>query len=264
MRFSVLLWLAASFALAQPAKPSFEVVSVKATSETWMELVRSGRKPIELDDAQAVYRAAPLSLLIQAAYRLPQDQIAGPGWMGELRFNVTGKLSAGAGKDQAPEMLQAMLAERFKLVAHYEERTRAVYLLVLGKGPLRAKKTAGGDPTKDGCQGGRGGHHDCQNMTMDGFADYLSMGRAFSGMAGTVSVWPDRPVVNKTGVDGAYDFPFDFGCVGVAGRGCRPDDAANFVPAGDAVRTLGLAFESGKAPYKVLVIDHVEQKPTDN
>jgi uncharacterized protein (TIGR03435 family) len=258
MRHTLLLLLAVGMP-AQTPKPAFEVVSIKTTLEDPMDLVHAGIHGMQVDDAQAVYRATPLWTLLQAAFRLPDDQIVMPSWTMDVRLNIEAKLPAGSSKAQVPEMLQTLLADRMKMTFHHEERIRPIYFLVRGKGALALTPSAGGNTI--GCNGGAGGHHKCQNITMDQFAAFLGRGRSMPPLAGGVSVWLDRPVLNHTGIEGAFDFPLDFGCVGSQGGGCP---AEQIVPLGDAVKTLGLSLESSKAPYDMVIIDHIERAPVEN
>jgi uncharacterized protein (TIGR03435 family) len=97
------------FAQAQPPKPAFEVVSIKhASSAPLPALMASGKWRFLIDDAQIDFGSISLSELIQLAYQLPDDQILGPRWLAEERFDIAAKLPAGASKNQVPEMLQAM------------------------------------------------------------------------------------------------------------------------------------------------------------
>jgi uncharacterized protein (TIGR03435 family) len=279
MRRATLLLLSGSLVLAQipPARPAFEVVSIKPTRETMMSVIQSGKVPMRIDDAQVMLRAVDLQNLLTLAYRLPQDQISGPAWLADERFEINAKLPAGSSKSQVPEILQAMLAERFKMTIHHEEKVRPVYLLVSGKGPLKLEESVGGDPRNDGCQGGRGGHHTCQNVNMEQLAELLSRLRETSAVmpVGDTLVWLDRPVVDKTGLKGAYDFTMDYGRVGATGgrrgaAGDRGGDApptdggVTVVPIADAVKALGLALRPGRQPFDILVIDHIERVPTEN
>lgn len=265
MRHAVLLCLSGSLLFAQtpPAKPAFEAVSIKPTSQTFMALMQSGKTPLRIDDAQVELRAASLSFLIQYAFGVPPDRISGPGWLEGANFEILAKLPAAANKNEAPEMLQTMLAERFKLAVHHREEVQPVYLLTVGKGTLKLKQSAGGDPEQQGCQGGRGGHHACQNVTMEGFAALLTrMGSATgNGELG-------RPAVDRTGLQGAFDFAMDYGRVGAAGgrRGDAPpaDSVTVEVSIAEAVKALGLALAPGNQPFDILVIDHVERVPTAN
>jgi uncharacterized protein (TIGR03435 family) len=77
--------------------------------------------------------------LICKAYDVKSYQVSGPSWMkgaglAGQRFDIVANLPEGATKEQVPQMLQALLAERFKLVIHRESKDQAVYALVIGKG----------------------------------------------------------------------------------------------------------------------------------
>src|ERR1039458_5970133 len=74
-----------------------------------------------------------LKRLILTAYKLKPYQVSGPDWMDSVRFDILSKIPEGGTKDQVPEMLQALLAERFKLTAHRETKEQPVYGLVVGK-----------------------------------------------------------------------------------------------------------------------------------
>lgn len=267
----VSLFCGLTFGQAPTGKPAFEVVSIKRTTETLPSVMQSGRKPMQIDDAQAILRGFPLSMVVQMAYGLPDDQVTGPAWMAEERFEIMAKLPAGFSREQVPEMLRAMLAERFKMTVHHEERVRPVYLLVVGKGRLELKESAGGDPDRQGCNGGRGGHYACRNVTMEEFAGVLSRTAAMNAMApvGTASGGLDRPVVDKTGLKGAYDFTMDYGRVGGPTGGRRGDAApadtvVTEVPVAEAVKALGLALEPARQPFEILVVDRIERTPTAN
>jgi uncharacterized protein (TIGR03435 family) len=272
------LCLLSSMALAQApsVKPAFEVVSIKpGPPGSAMELMRSGKMGVRIDDAQAVYQAIGLQDLLSVAYQLPQDQIVAPSWLADVRFDIAAKLPAGSSRQQVPEMLQTMLAERFKMTVHHEEKVRPVYLLAVGKGPLKLRESTGGDPGQRGCNGGRGGHHTCRAVTMEELAQVLAVGRNMPDPPqGMTRVFLDRPVIDRTGLKGAYDFTMDCGPnVGSAagrrgGAGGRGDDvpggAPMMVPIADAVKALGLVLEPSKQPFDILVIDHIERVPTEN
>ncbi len=90
--------------------------------------------------------------LIAAAYRLQNAQIiGGPSWLTSARYDVTAKPPGAASTDEMFSMLQPLLADRFKLVAHRETRERPIYALVVGKGGLRAHRGR----TGTNCYGGR-------------------------------------------------------------------------------------------------------------
>jgi uncharacterized protein (TIGR03435 family) len=88
--------------------------------------------------------------LIAAAYSLKPFQITGPDWLNDmsLRWDVVGKMPDGSTVDQAPQMLQALLAERFKLTVHRDNKEHPVMALVVGKGGPKLQESEP-DPTLD-------------------------------------------------------------------------------------------------------------------
>ena len=177
-------------------------------------------------------------------------------------------------------MLQALLKDRFKLALHEETRPLAGYALVAVKPKLKPA-----DPTnRSGCKEGPGPDgkdprtanpsagrlFTCLNMTMAEFA------AALPNQAG--GYFQDFPggVVDATKIEGNYDITVNFSNIGVirggggrgGGAGATPGEASD--PGGgislqDAIeKQLGLRLEPQKNPGTVLVVDHVEEKPTEN
>src|ERR1700693_3149178 len=96
-------------------------------------------------------RTATMVDLISTAYGVDGDKVfGGPNWLELDRFDVTGKLPAGATPDQQKAMLKALLIERFHLAAHADTKPMPAYLLTASKHPLM--KAASPDAEK-GCQG---------------------------------------------------------------------------------------------------------------
>ena len=71
--------------------------------------------------------------LILITYRIKPYQLSGPDWMNSQRFDILAKMPEGVSKDKIPEMLQALLAERFKLSIHRDRKEQSVFGLVVGK-----------------------------------------------------------------------------------------------------------------------------------
>ena len=97
------------------------------------------------DGAMVKYTNITLRDCIRGAYRVRDFQIFGPDWMTKARFEISAKLPPGASADQIPEMLQALLAERFKLEIRREMKEQNVYALMVGNGGAKLK--AGGSKT---------------------------------------------------------------------------------------------------------------------
>ena len=144
-RIAASLALAACAALGQTpaAAPAFEVASVKPAAPLDANLVMSGKMHVGMKTDAARVDIGFLSLadLIRIAYRVKPYQISGPDWMGSQRFDIQAKMPEGASTEHVPEMLQALLAERFKLALHRDSTEHSVYALVVGKNGSKLKES---------------------------------------------------------------------------------------------------------------------------
>ena len=299
----VLLILLASVALVaqQPQGAlSFEVASIKPSAPQPIGMIRIG---VSTDGGMARYTGVSLRDLIRSAYRVKDFQIEGPDWMTNERFDIVAKLPDGAKQDQIPEMLQSLLAERFKLSLHRDTKEHAVYALIVGKNGAKLKPAevqtggaassvppapGGGNadrpagaavavrPGAGGIQGGppRGG----VMMAMDPSGVHLKApGITLANVTDALSRFTERPIIDMTGIEGRYDFDLTFApekmpnvARGVAAMqgpgGDRPADAPVEQAASvfDAVQQYGLKLEPRKAPLEILIIDHVERTPSEN
>jgi uncharacterized protein (TIGR03435 family) len=292
---------------------AFEVASIKASAPLNAREVMMGRQRVGMKVDAARVDIANLSLadLVRIAYRVKPYQIAGPNWMKGERFDIVAKLPAGASPDQVPEMLQQLLADRFKLVAHRETKEHAVYGLVVGKsGPklLEAPAEASyAKPTSPAAPGGRGPVEltaDASNLLISdaqtgpvrvsnragGTMQLEAQKATMTVLADMLSRILDRPVVDMTGLKGAYQLTLDLSMqdmhamvqsAGVmppgpgmgggdaheasasAGGGAQgSDSAANSIV--ENIQRLGLKLEGRKAPMEVIVIDHLEKASLEN
>ena len=146
-------------------------------------------------------------------------------------------------------MLQTLLAERLHLAVHHETRQRLVYALVpVQSGPKLHKADAGGNTSI--------------NITNGSFVFHpVSMPEFAANLSSFAQV--DRPVLDRTAIDGVFDFSMQFGATA--------DEMKRAFITGDgpSIFTViqeqsGLKLEAQKGPVEMLIIDHVEQKPTDN
>ena len=294
----LLLVLAAGTAMGQtPASaPAFEVASVKPAAPVNRGQVLSGQTHVgmRIDAARVDAGSMSLADLIRVAYRVKPYQISGPDWMASERFDVLAKLPEGASREQVPEMLQALLAERFKLTVHRESKEYAVYALVVGKSGPKLKEAAPDAEVPAAAEdvnpqirvNGRG---ESMSVAISGGGigtAHLSMGPngnmrleapRMNMVADSLSRFFDRPVVDLTELKGTYQVTLDLsmedlrnaarsaGLVG-PGRGGGGDAASD--PGGAsifaAVQQLGLRLEPRKTPVDIVVIDHLEKTPTEN
>jgi uncharacterized protein (TIGR03435 family) len=254
------LLLAASAAAAQP---SFEVASVKPSAPITS---KEGKEHagLTVSGTRVEINFTSLADLVRIAYRVQPYQVAGPGPGSATseHFDVQAKMPDGATQEQVPEMLQTLLAERFKLTLHRENRDHAIYALVIGKGGLKLQETEpdAGKPTSGWTKTGNAMRLE-RKMTLSTLADF--MGR-----------FADRPVVDRTNVKGTYqiamEIPFEdlMRAKSAAEAASRPggdtaSDPADF-PLFAAAQKFGLKLEPRKAPVEVLVIDHADKLPTAN
>jgi uncharacterized protein (TIGR03435 family) len=140
---------------AAPARPSFEVASIKAAPPIDPRKIMSGQMHIgmSVDSARVDIGSLSLADLVRTAYKVKAYQITGPDWMAAQRFDVLAKMPEGAKKEQVPEMLQSLLADRFKLAVHHENKEHPVYALVVGKnGPKLKEAEPDAAPAADAAQ----------------------------------------------------------------------------------------------------------------
>jgi uncharacterized protein (TIGR03435 family) len=133
---------------SQASNPlSFEVASIRPAPPLDAAAIMSGKMHLgmSVDKDRVDIGGFSLMALICQAYKVEPYQVAGnPEWLsGGInadRFDIIAKMPEGATKDQVPQMLQALLAERFKLTVHYEKRDLSAYALVVGKDGPKLKE----------------------------------------------------------------------------------------------------------------------------
>ncbi len=121
------------------APPTFEVASIKPSADI-MEAVRAGKMPhvgVKVDDQLVDIGYFTLAQLITYAYDVKAYQVIGPDWMKSAHWDVSATLPEGASKDQVPKMMQALLADRFKLVIHHDSKEMPVLVLEVGKNGVK-------------------------------------------------------------------------------------------------------------------------------
>jgi uncharacterized protein (TIGR03435 family) len=265
----VLLGLA--FAQQPADKPAFEVASIKPFDPDSSRQMWTG---MSVDAGMVRYTNISLKQCIRTAYRVRDFQIEGPKWMDDARFAITAKLAAGARQSQIPEMLQVLLAERFKLSLRRDMREQSVYVLVVGKDGPKLKrtevKTDDKAPTSLGPDG--------KPRPLMGYqfvpAGVLIQAPAASlgSFAELLSRFTEQPVVDMTGLDGQYEFNLTFAPQSI--RNFSPADTAGpdgrevFTEAGpsmfNAVEPYGLRLERRKAPIEMLTVTYLERTPTED
>src|SRR3569623_445542 len=215
------------------AAPAFAQVTFEAATIDPIEMhlgqALGVRSSVTIDDSFATFLGQSHVQLIQRAYGVMADQILKlPDSVRGANFDIRAKIPAGVPKDKVPEMLQALLAERFKLVVHRQEEQRKLYeLTVAPGGTKKMQQVEGGGPGRCPLQSG---HRTCQAETMAELATMMTNLRtlalaaakapaaAAAGLAelaasAPVDILDDRKVVDNTGLAGSFVIPFDYGPV---------------------------------------------------
>jgi uncharacterized protein (TIGR03435 family) len=224
---------------AQTATPKleFEVASIKPAGPLQPANIVAGKLRIgmTIDGARVDIGMLSLMELIPMAYHVKNYQVSGPDWLGQNRFDILAKMPDGAMKDQVPEMIEALLADRFKLKVHRESREHAVYALVVAKGGPKMKAAvdepeapSGVDDAKKGITIGstdgsktqvmqdgkgvmmRGGGSGTMRMTPGADGMHLeASAMTMTTLVDTLSRLVDRPVVDMTELKGGYQISLD-------------------------------------------------------
>jgi uncharacterized protein (TIGR03435 family) len=278
-------------AAALQQKLAFEVASVRPG-----ELAVGS---MTVTDTRVDIRNYTLFPLIRRAFGVPHFQIVAPDWLREARaprFTVQATFPAGASRDDVPEMLKSLLIERFGLEWHVEARPIATYALLVGPdGPRMLAVEAldeltktfpiepGASPPLDTTDDGR------RVITeRSGVLRYLTSRTRYDQMVTSRGTWQldaarmtmpeladrlssavDRPVIDKTGLTGIYQFKIELPrlvrpslVTSADGKPISVDPSGG--SAFDAVKTLGLRLEAQRSPLDVVVVDRINRIPTEN
>lgn len=248
---SLVIFLQVGFAQTasadKPSPLSFEVASIHPSKSmdngTSIDIDRGG------GEIRLRFENLSLQDCIREAYKVKDYQISGPSWLKSERYDITAKAPAQPeNKDAWRIMLQNLLAERFHLSLHLGSKEMPVYALIAGNGGTRLQKA---DPSGSFGISGRNSQYTFTRISMPRFAEFLS-GNA------------DRAVQDMTQLTGEYDFKLQF----VRETLTAPTDSSSesaTPPLFTALQEqLGLKLIPRKAPLDILVIDHVEQTPTEN
>jgi uncharacterized protein (TIGR03435 family) len=251
-------------AVIKPSPPGDRTLNgYTAADNTKVQYLPGGRVNIQ----------GSLQGLIRWTFGINLVRVVGlPSWANDDAWDIAAKPPTPVNdSDAISEMLHSLLASRFKMTYHFEERPISSFTLIADKPKLKKADPA----TRTGCVEGpaapaRSDARDenpllsrlltCRNISMPQFATLLFKGMA-SGFVG-------GPVFDATGLEGSWDFTLSFSAptqlpAPVAGDGSAEPTGAISLP--DAMqKQIGIRMEMQKHPVEVLVIDHLERKPTEN
>jgi uncharacterized protein (TIGR03435 family) len=252
--------LAAS--LARPAfsqstgpGPKFDIADVRVSDRQ----INVGVTGNAIRDGRYELHNATMVDLIRIAYGVEAEKVmGGPSWLELDRFTVIAKAPSGTSLENARLMLRPLLTDRFKLAVHEDTRPLTAFAMTVAAGKPKMKEASGGAPP--GCQPAPPPQSPepgaipkqtgiCRGMTMAAFAQLLPR---------AVGQYLPNPVVDQTGLQGAWDFEFSF-----TPRQLLAQAGNDGISLFDALeKQLGLKLELKDMPTSALVVDSVERKPT--
>jgi len=274
------VWLGLAFAQS----PSFEAASAKpAAAPSGRASMHGG--PGTADPAQVTFTNATLMNVLLRAYDVQSFQVTGPDWLATERYDIAAKIPPGTAPEQFRAMLQKLLAERFHLALHRETRQLQGFELTVARGgpKLKASADAGaGDsaqpetPPKLDANGfpilTQPGVAMMEGVRGKAVVTFLTArAQPISALAGRISREFRMPILDKTGLGGAYDFTLEFAPQPPGAPPAAPP--AEGVPAGDdsgpnllsaVQRQLGLRLTPSKIPVEMLIVDRAERVPSGN
>jgi uncharacterized protein (TIGR03435 family) len=242
MRMKILILLGAVLLSGSGASPAlaqaFAVVSIRPSAES-VKFESDGETTVTPGTVRM--RDVTIETCIKWAYGMQKGQVSGPSLLTSERYDIIAKADDAANDEQMRLMTRALLKERFELAFHTERKELRSFALTIAKGGPKLKQATPDEvPYRQNSRMGTV----VRATTMQGFADFL---------ANAV----EKPVVDKTGLTGPWDFAFDFTKY-MTGEPKGPDDfllVLNMTLQGE----LGLKLEPEKDVVDVMVIDHVSK-----
>jgi uncharacterized protein (TIGR03435 family) len=241
---SCILFLAAA-GLLFSQQLSFDVASIKPTSH---KRDASGFSQNEDPQIPSPGRLSvinnSLAELIRWAYRLKDYQLDGPSWLDDdsASFDIQAKAPPETTKAQIRVLLQSLLQSRFRLVFHWQTRTLPIYeLSVASGGPKLPQPKLGAKPG-------------IQNVSSF-FVTITAENTTMPSLADSLAYRLRCPVVDKTGIQNAFSLNLEYSD--------RLEDVSH-PSVFAALQKLGLRLTAAKGPVEVLVVDHIDKRPSEN
>ena len=219
-------------------EPAFSVASIKPSAAS-VQFESDGKT--EVTPLGVTMRDVTAATCIKWAYGIQDSQITGPDRVRSEHYDISARVDEPVREEQLKRMMQTLLAERFELRFHKKATTLSVFAMTVAKGGPKLKRSVGeGTPFRQNSKNGT----IAKFTTVQEFGDFL---------AGPL----ERPVVDRTGLEGRYDFVLDF-------TAYLPENAPVMRPelVYDVIYQamqgeLGLKLEATKLPVEVFVVDSI-------
>lgn len=290
MRIFAGLLVAGCVAFAQEKSPAFEVASIRPAGPIQPQAKKAnpGGRGAALDPSLVNYPRISMKSLLLQAFHTAMFQLIAPNWTDSEFYEIHAKIPEGVSRDQIHLMLQNLLIERFGLAFHRETRDLPAYELVIAKGGLKMKESGPASGTDLEFKETDRGPVLVTTKDSNGYTQ-LPPGR--KGMI-LMAIAPgilrnsgreqtmeeivtmcrnrlQRPIIDKTGLTGTYDFNLDYSSGGPTSQPPNPStpiaDAPEPAPPFEvALELLGLKLQPVKAPVEMIVVDKLEKVATGN
>ena len=253
--------------------PEFEVAELKPSPAD-----AQGPRAQILPSGQINATGVPLNLMIALAWDLPSEQfIVGPKWLESTRFELIARAFTGPNtnvevdEDILRKMLQALIIDRFKMKFHMEDRPMSAYTLTADKPKMtksdpskRTRCVQGLAPASNRALALQPRQFTCTNVTIAQFGQLIPQ---------FANGYTQVPVLDKTGLEGGYDFTLSFTGVGqvqnrtnqAGAPGAAASDPNGALSLWEAISSqLGLKAEEQKRPQPVMLIESISETPSGN
>lgn len=275
------------FAQTNSRPPAIATTNLEVEVATVKPFVPDGSRGVPMgirggpgtSDADRISFTSSLKGFLMAAYGVGSDYISGPAWLdtNPQLYVITATIRPGATKEQVSQMLQNLLNQRFQTIFHRETRDVRLYeLTIAGKGPQlkdfvansyddgkAARRPAGGGPDPAYGRGRPEGLDFPYQYASDGINHAVANKVSIAQLTKFLSAQFKRPVIDKTGLAGLYNYNLDFmPFLPGTGEDLSTASAPDLIT---AIRVqLGMKLTAKKGPLEVIIIDHAEKTPIEN
>jgi uncharacterized protein (TIGR03435 family) len=248
IRFAIALALALTrCASPQPQsaafEPAFEVASVRPSLH--------GPVYAQSDPSRLTINAQSLEVLIEMAYGLREYQYSGPSWLHTARYDIVATTGSPQPRSVQLAMLRTLLAERFKLKLRHESKTMPVYFLVVGRNGPKLKLLDDKTPTPFDMY-----YTISLSPTPSGATEFRA-GGSIGLLCDFLRRIAGRPVIDRTGLEGAFELRLLCAIEGFPGEDSSPSVF-------EAIQAqMGLKLEAATSVVDIAIVDHVEKPETN-
>ena len=235
--------LVATALLSAQDLPRFDAVSVKPAS--------GGPVKITSDPGRITMTSIFLDTVIRLAYNLREYQYKGPAWAHVTRYDIVATTTNPQPRPVELAMLRAVLEDRFHLATHRAPTPMPVYALTAAKGGPKLRHLDAAVPTPFDL------YYDVKLESVPGGATQFHAAGSIGLLCDFLARIAGRPVIDETGLEGAFEFRLLCAIDGYPGEETSPT-VFDALPA-----QMGLRLEARTAPVEVTVVDRLE-KPSEN